>query len=92
MKLKIAFCLLLTLLFLPIYGQYKIRGIVSDSVQSLPYSTVMIKDSQGHIVTGAVTDVEGVFEMKASSGKFLIEVSSIGFQNYSKPLTVDRDY
>lgn len=91
MKLKIAFCLLLTLLFLPIYGQYKIRGIVSDSVQSLPYSTVMIKDSQGHIVTGAVTDVEGVFEMKAPSGKFLIEISSIGFQDYSKPLTVDKD-
>ena len=71
----------------------KITGTVIDQGlnQPLPYVTVAIKNAAGEILTGAVTDDNGNFEIKeVPDGTFTVSIQYIGFKTYDAQVVVER--
>lgn len=86
MKFKLSVILFLTMVC-SIYAQQKgkITGAIFDKSinQSVPYATVSIKDGET-IVTGAMSDDNGKFELTVPQKKYTLEVQFIGYQTYTK--------
>jgi iron complex outermembrane recepter protein len=64
----------------------KINGIVSDaSGKAQEFATVMLMKAQDSTLTkGAVTDMDGKFEIEnVSAGSYFVNVSIVGFKNYA---------
>lgn len=71
----------------------EISGTVLDKnlQQPLPYVTVVVKDMEGNIVTGGVTDDNGKFLIKdIPEGKSIVSIQYIGYQTYSTEIVVTR--
>lgn len=68
-----------------------IKGKVIDklSSQALPYVNIVVRDFNKKIITGGITDENGVFTIKdLPKGKSILEVQYIGFKMYSKTLNI----
>jgi iron complex outermembrane recepter protein len=71
----------------------KINGVISDaSGKAQEFATVMLMKAQDSTLTkGAVTDMDGKFEIEnVSAGSYFVNVSIVGFKNYaSTPFDFD---
>lgn len=68
-----------------------ITGTVFDkeSKEALMQTTVQLLKSDSSYVTGAVTDAEGKFSLKApKNGKYILKMTNIGYKIYEKNLTI----
>ncbi|WP_299527807.1 TonB-dependent receptor [uncultured Lutibacter sp.] len=62
-----------------IYG----KVIDSDTKQPLEYSTIVIKNLEGKIITGGITDSNGLFDIPVAKGTYNIFVEFISFKTKS---------
>lgn len=85
-KGSVGFLALNLLLVFSVFAQQKITGVVKsqDDQESLPGVSVLIKGSQ----RGTVTDLDGVFNIEASSGEILV-FSFVGYD--SQEITVQNN-
>lgn len=70
-----------------------ITGKVVDQItkQPLPYVNIIIKDAAKKIITGGITDDNGLFSIKnIPEGNSIVEVQFIGYKTFSKPISVSR--
>lgn len=70
-----------------------ITGKVVDQTtkQPLPYVNIIIKDATKKIITGGITDDNGVFSIKnIPEGNSIVEVQFIGYKTFSKLVSVNR--
>jgi len=70
----------------------KITGTVIDKnlLQPIPYVTVVIKTTEGDIITGGVTDDNGKFSIEEiPEGKSLVLIQYIGYKTYETPIEID---
>ncbi|XRE42069.1 Putative TonB-dependent receptor [Tenacibaculum discolor] len=70
-----------------------ITGKVVDQAtkQPLPYVNIIIKDAAKKIITGGITDDNGLFSIKnIPEGNSTVEVQFIGYKTFSKPVSVSR--
>ena len=68
-----------------------ITGTVLDkeSKEALMQTTVQLLKSDSSYVTGAVTDADGKFSLKApKNGKYILKMTNIGYKIYEKNLTI----
>ncbi|TDQ29860.1 TonB-dependent receptor domain-containing protein [Tenacibaculum caenipelagi] len=94
--------ILLTVLSTSIYAQMPKSslpkpGVISGKVidqttqQPLPYVNIIIKDAAKKIITGGITDDNGLFSIKnIPEGNNTVEVQFIGYKTFTKPVLVDR--
>ncbi|NND63502.1 MAG: TonB-dependent receptor [Flavobacteriaceae bacterium] len=71
----------------------KITGTVFDKTlqEPIPYVTIAIKDTQGNIITGGVTDDNGNFTIKdIPEGKNMVSIQFIGYKSYETEVTITR--
>lgn len=71
----------------------KITGVVFDKTlnEPIPYVTVAIKDLDGNIITGGVTDDNGKFLIEdLPRGKNTINIQYIGYKSYSMEVDITR--
>ena len=71
----------------------KITGIVIDKIlqQPLPYVSVVVKTLSGDIVTGGVTDDNGVFSIEdIPEGKSIVSIQYIGYKTHSTEIEITR--
>lgn len=71
-----------------------ISGKVIDASlnQPLPYVNVIIKNSEGEIVTGGITLEDGTFEItKIPEGNITVTIKYIGFKPIVKELIISRE-
>ena len=63
------------------FAQSNLAGKVQDT-QSAPiaYATVSLLRTDSTLVTGTITDDAGAFALSAPSGKYLLQVSYIGYR------------
>ncbi|MBK8042746.1 MAG: carboxypeptidase-like regulatory domain-containing protein [Haliscomenobacter sp.] len=69
-----------------------IKGKVNDSKeQPLPMATVMLLQAADSVLsTFGMTDDKGTFSLpKTSKGKYILQISYLGFQNYQKPIEIN---
>ncbi|SFT06178.1 Outer membrane receptor proteins, mostly Fe transport [Zhouia amylolytica] len=94
--------MLLTCIGLQSFGQPSpnakigsITGKVIDKTlnQPIPYASVVVKSKvDGSNITGGITNDEGVFELKnIEEGTHLFVVQFIGYQSFTKEITISRD-
>ena len=67
------------------------RVIDSKSNETLPYVNVIIKSPLGELITGAITDQDGVFEISnIKENTFIVSVQYIGYKTLNKEVTLNR--
>lgn len=59
------------------------KVIDKETKQPLEYATVVIKSLNGEIVTGGITDINGLFDVQVSRGTYNISVEFISFKSYT---------
>ena len=67
-----------------------IKGFVTDSIllERIDYATVrLINLPDSSFVSGAVTNENGEFSIKANPGKYLLDISFLGYQTYKRDIT-----
>lgn len=74
-------------------AQIRLYGKVTDTQNAtVDMATVVLKDNQGNIITGCISDSLGCFNMNdLTSGTYILQVSCIGYANYTKQLKADKD-
>ncbi len=75
------------LLSLATWSQVKVSGVVTDSAtgETLPGATVMYEEGMG-----AVTDIDGKYELTLSSGTYLLKVNYVGMDEKTAEIIVDK--
>ncbi|MFT5864119.1 MAG: iron complex outermembrane receptor protein [Flavobacteriales bacterium] len=66
--------------------------VIDEQLQEpLPFVTVSIRDANGQIITGGITDDDGNFLIKdIPEGSNTVDVQYIGYKIYSAPLDITR--
>ena len=88
---KYLLLLVLTIAALTIHAQNKIFGTVVDnqSGETLPAATVKLLKIDSTMVKGVLTDTDGNFGVEApADGRYIIQITSVGYKNYTKRVTV----
>ena len=91
---RLLFLLLLPLAAVTALAQRSVTGTVyeSDSQEPVPQTTVRLLKTDSTLVTGALTGFDGKFSVKApSNGKYIVQVTCVGFKPYTKNVTVSGD-
>ncbi|OFY48982.1 MAG: hypothetical protein A2W85_14390 [Bacteroidetes bacterium GWF2_41_31] len=86
-KLNLLLTFFLTVLFAGVsFSQGTVTGKVVDATynESLIGATVVLKGT----TTGTVTDINGAFSLKLAAGSYTIDVSYIGYELQSFPVTI----
>ncbi|WP_416448405.1 TonB-dependent receptor domain-containing protein [Leeuwenhoekiella sp. A2] len=70
-----------------------VKGVVLDGTlnEPIPYATVVINDSANQVVTGGITNDDGSFILeKIPEGNYTFKVQFIGYETYTKAITINR--
>jgi outer membrane receptor protein involved in Fe transport len=70
-----------------------LSGVVYDKnlQQPIPYVTVVIKDLNGEVITGSITDDDGLFKViDIPLGKINVSIQYIGYKTYSSEIDLTR--
>lgn len=69
---------------------FHVRGVVMDKSKSpLPYCNVALKtQNDSTFIVGCITDDKGFFTLSVPKGYYMFHVSYVGYDDYSKSLTV----
>ncbi len=74
---------------LPKPGSVTGKVIDKTTNEALPYVNIVVRDFAKKIITGGITDEQGLFKIKdIPKGKSIIEVQFIGFKIYSKQISI----
>jgi len=76
------------------FAQRHVTGKVveNDSQDPVSQTTVKLLKLDSTLVSGVLTDLEGRFRLKApSAGKYIVQVTYVGFKPYTKRVTVGND-
>ncbi|MBO3116769.1 TonB-dependent receptor [Winogradskyella sp. DF17] len=71
-----------------------ISGRVMDAnlQEPLPYVNIIIKDKDGKVITGGITDSNGNFKInKIPVGTIIIEITFIGYKKVTREETIGKD-
>src|SRR5690554_7555106 len=62
--------------------------VVSEANEPIPNASVLIKNSEDHILQFGFTNAQGVFNIQIENeGSFVVEVNKMGFVKQQQPLT-----
>lgn len=92
--MKFKFSLILLFLTIPLLAQnpdrkeVTIKGTVLEEGTNYPleYTTVSFTDSQGKIVTGGITDLDGNYSIKIPAGRYVVKYEFISYKTKTLPL------
>ena len=71
----------------------KISGKVIDKLtkEPLPYVNIIIRDAAKKVLTGGITNEEGLFTIpKVPEGKNIVEIQFIGYKTISREVTIGK--
>ena len=73
-------------------GSISGRVIDSKSNEPLPYVNIIVKSISGEIITGSITDDEGVFDISnINDTTFIVSVQYIGYKTIDKKVQMNQD-
>ncbi|MGS2761829.1 TonB-dependent receptor domain-containing protein [Sinomicrobium sp. M5D2P9] len=81
------------LLLIPFFSfsQSSLTGNVKDRTGPVVYANVVLQDNDGKLITGAITDEKGNFEITADNGVYVLLISFIGYKDYKKEIVLNKD-
>jgi len=73
-------------------GSISGRVIDSKSTEPLAFVNIIIKSQSGELITGVITDQDGVFEISnIKETTFIVSIQYIGYKTINKEVTLNRD-
>jgi outer membrane receptor protein involved in Fe transport len=84
---------LLTLIFIiPIFSfsQINISGTVKDSISNIEFANVILKNANYEIVSGSITNENGLFKLRSKKGKYNVTISFIGYEDWVTEVLVEN--
>ncbi|WOC40404.1 TonB-dependent receptor domain-containing protein [Polaribacter sp. HL-MS24] len=101
-KLSLLICCLFTATFLfaqktPRTSTISINGVVQEAKTktALEYATIILKETQTKLISGGITDENGIFNINVPKGNYEISVEYISFKRKKLPtqnLTSDTNF
>ncbi|MBQ2179244.1 MAG: TonB-dependent receptor [Prevotella sp.] len=91
---KVLLFLLMTVSSIQVIAQRNISGkvIESDSQEPVAQTTVRLLKSDSTMVTGSLTNLDGIFRVKApANGNYIVQVTCVGFKPYTKNVKISAD-
>lgn len=86
---------LLIFLVLPLFclaqSTLKLKGKIVSETKPLEWAEVSILNSEGKIIDGTTAKQDGSFEMNLTNGFYKIEISLLGFADYEKEISLEKD-
>lgn len=73
-------------------GSGEVVGVLleNETALSLPYASVILRNSEGNLVEGVITNEAGIFKLNGiPNGSFTLEVKYIGFKRYMDTVHID---
>ncbi len=65
--------------------------VISETKETLPYASVILKDTKNKLVEGAVTDENGIFSFtKMVIGTYVLEIQYIGFVTITRNVSISK--
>ena len=86
--------MLMTVSSIQVIAQRNISGkvIESDSQEPVAQTTVRLLKSDSTMVTGSLTNLDGIFRVKApANGNYIVQVTCVGFKPYTKNVKISAD-
>ena len=72
-------------------GVGKISGKVVSATETLPYASVILKNTSQKLIEGTVTNEKGVFTFKKiAKGNYVLEIQYIGFKTITKTIVINN--
>ena len=84
----------MTVSSIQVIAQRNISGkvIESDSQEPVAQTTVRLLKSDSTMVTGSLTNLDGIFRVKApTNGNYIVQVTCVGFKPYTKNVKISAD-
>ena len=84
----------MTVSSIQVIAQRNISGkvIESDSQEPVAQTTVRLLKSDSTMVTGSLTNLDGIFRVKApANGNYIVQVTCVGFKPYTKNVKIAAD-
>ncbi|MEN2412721.1 TonB-dependent receptor domain-containing protein [Flavobacterium mesophilum] len=86
---------LLIFLVLPLFclaqSTLKVKGKIASETKSLEWAKVSISTIEGKIIDGTMAKEDGSFEINLKNGSYKIKVSLLGFTDYEKEISLEKD-
>jgi len=76
------------LLIFPLFCNAQLKGIVKNNENPLPFANVILSDTNGNFTSGTKTLEDGSFELLIKNGNYNLKISSIGFKDFEKEVSV----
>jgi len=66
-----------------------VRGSVTDKAGApAGFATVFLNNTDGALVVGTSADADGIFELKAAQGDYILTAALVGYKDASQPVTL----
>ena len=91
---KLLLLILMSVSVIQAMAQRNITGKVleSDSQEPVAQTTVRLLKTDSTLVTGTLTNLDGLFRVKAPlAGNFIVQITCVGFKPYTKNVKVTAD-
>ncbi len=86
---------LLIFLVLPLFclaqSSFKLKGKITSDKTALEWAEVSILNQEGKIIDGTASKNGGSFEINLKNGFYKITVSLLGFADYEKEISLEKD-
>ena len=85
--------ILYALLMLPLWAQSQVqlKGNVKGNNEPIVWANVILTDTAGKVITGALTKEDGSFELKLKNGSYQLKISYLGFTAWEKSIQIAKD-
>ncbi|WP_431244854.1 TonB-dependent receptor domain-containing protein [Flavobacterium sp. P21] len=84
----------LIFLVLPLFclaQSFQLKGKISSEKSPLEWADISISNSEGKIIDGTTSKQDGSFEINLKKGNYKIAVSLLGFTDFEKEVSVEKD-
>ncbi len=85
---------LLIFLVLPLFclaQSFQLKGKISNEKSPLEWADISISNSEGKIIDGTTSKQDGSFEINLKKGNYKIGISLLGFADFEKEISVEKD-
>ncbi|MUV04720.1 hypothetical protein GN157_13470 [Flavobacterium rakeshii] len=85
-RIRLQHIFIIIIFFFPLFAlsQAYIEGSISDTTNViLPGASVVLKNTDGKIITYATTDVKGYYIIKTEAGNYILEANYLGYKKKS---------
>ncbi|WJS92836.1 TonB-dependent receptor [Flavobacterium johnsoniae] len=86
---------LLIFLLLPLFclsqTSFKLSGKIADEKAPIAWTDVIVLNQEGKIINGITTKEDGSFELILDKGFCKIKISPIGYSEFEKDMTIEKD-